>query len=132
MPLPHQHHEEEERENGKEAHHAIHPSDIDSSNPLVDIEVNTQPHHQAHAINRDDRLGGMAAEALADIVDRHGNADQATDRDEHLADRKHHPVQVIQQRRAHHAEANRLQDETRQPQCVQAILGLPRAAIACR
>ena len=132
MPLPHQHHEEEKAENRKEAHHAIDPADINSAHPLVDIEINTQPHHQAHTINRNNRLGSMAPETLADIVHRNRNAHQAADRDENLPDRKHYPVQMIQQRCAHQAQPNRLQNKTRQPQRMQAIFGLPGAAVAPR
>jgi hypothetical protein len=130
MSLPHQYHEEEKREHREEAHHAIHPADINDTNPLVDIEIDAQPHDQSHTIDRDDRLARMLPEALADIVDRNRNANQAADRDENLANRKNHPVQMIQQRGAHHAQANRLQDKARQPQRMQAILGLPRATVA--
>ena len=72
----------------------------------------------------------MRLEAFDQVVDRHGNRDRGREADQEGAQREHHVVQMVLERRAEDAQPHGHDDQARHPQRVQPILGLPEPAAA--
>jgi hypothetical protein len=131
MTLPHKKTNKTERENVEECHHPIRPSNIDISNPIIDIECNRKTEDQTQSISSDTGFSWMADKTLADIIDGDWDQRERAESNEGLANGYNNPVQMILERSTEKPEPNWVEDKCWDPEGVETIFWLPDTAIAC-
>lgn len=132
MPLPHQDHNKEPRENLDESHGAVAPRKAHLFDPQVDVEGHGQTEADTEDIKHNCRLFNVSRKTLGKVVDGDGRNAQRAVGNEDLGEAKDAPRQLAVQPEAEDADAERVADQSGQPQSLQPVLRFPVAATETR
>ena len=128
--LPDQHHDEAEGENGKESRHAETPIEADFSDPGFHEEGQREAERETVDTHDGGAFRGVVFEAFDYVID--GYRDEAVGREaaQEAGERKYHVVEMVFERGAEEAEGDGEDDESGEPEGMEAVLGLPDATVA--
>lgn len=132
VALSHERHDEEPADDHDEGHQTVGPAHTHGGDPGRDVEGHREAEGDAGRVEHDGRLLDVVGEALGQVVDRDGRDAHGRVDDQHGGDGQQAPRRVVLQGAAEQADADAVAPERGQPQRVQAVLGLPVAAVEAR